>query len=263
MQKSLVSVSDISSYLFCARKVFYRLVYKKMEPQNEGALKGSIFHEAVKRAIVGESKMLQAVEKPAIENYQENFQDKLKAVVNFQTEKLGAFGIDSHACFMEMIPMLNQVAENRFEHVEKLVAAGVEGKELARAIEPKLQPEVWINSSQLGLKGKIDCLELWKDKVIPVDFKTSDLKYGPQHGDVLQITGYIMLLKNNYGKAAAVPYGLLRYLRNGKDVKVEEQEENKKEIVDVAEKIRNMLFTKQEPEPCKNKFCSVCGGQQS
>ena len=258
MMPTLVSVSDISSYLFCPRKVFYRLVHGKREPQNEGALKGNIVHNAIKHAIQDEAKLLQSIQKPQVADYQESFQNKLKATVSSNQEGLKAFGADDKKILFELTPMINMVAQKRFENISALTESGLKGDEILKCVEPKLISEMYMQSPALGLKGRIDCTELWKDKIVPVDFKTSNLFGSATKGDVLQVTGYIMLLKDNYGKAANVPYGTLRYVRDGREFIVERKEENVFEVNKITDAIRSMVATKQEPEKCKNAYCTIC-----
>ncbi len=256
----LVSVSDISAYLFCPRKIFYRIVHKRLEPQNAGALRGSILHEAARLAIENETKNLQKLGKPEEEPYKETFQASLKEVLNSKSQLMENLNINKEECFRDLKIMTDAIARDRFTKILQLVESGLRGVEIVNSIEPKLHPEMWFDSKSVGLKGKVDCLELWKDKVVPVDFKTSDIKGDYQMGDILQVTGYLMLLKNHYRKTP-VPYGILKYLKSGKEIVVEETAENKEKVNEIAGKIREMVSAKKEPEPCNNRGCSVCAGK--
>ncbi len=250
---SLINVTDLSNYLFCPRKVYFRFLRKEREPQNEGALKGSITHKSFENSLSKEAIILSKV--PTEENFVKHFLDSAKNNIAEKEQEMQKLSPTPDVCAKEILSMVEAEARRRFSAVKKFITP--EGKILLEEIEPKLKTEFPVFSEALGLKGKIDCMEMWKDRHIPIDFKTSSILYGVPPGDELQAAAYIMLLEKTYRKVS-VPYGILRYLKSEKDVKIEATEEMRKKVSDTRQKVLELLEAKKEPEKCKNTFCYVC-----
>lgn len=249
----LLNVSDLSTYLFCPRKVYFRHVLKKMEPANAGALRGNIIHKSFDDSISREAQILSKA--PTEENFVKHFVESAKINISAKEQEMEKLGLTPEICASEVLPMIEAEARKRFSEVKKFISP--EGKFLLGEIEPKLKSEFWVSSDSLGLKGKIDCMEMWKEKHVPVDFKSSSILYGVPPGDELQVAAYIMLLEKTYRKVS-VPYGILRYLKSGKDVKVEASEELRSKVAGTRQKVLDLMELKKEPQKCKNSFCYVC-----
>lgn len=122
-------------------------------------------------------------------------------------------------------------------------------------LSPKYFSEYRLESEALGLKGRVDRFSLEKTpklKIIPFEIKNRGGEI--YHEDEVQITAYTMLLEDKFKvpiKTALIESGKIKH-------KIEINTETKKQVLEIAEKIRNLKTT---PPPIPSNFnkCRYCG----
>jgi len=114
---------------------------------------------------------------------------------------------------------------------------------------------VWLNSSRIGLSGKIDLLIDSPEGLFPVDFKLTTGR--PHKNHVAQLCGYALLLEDCYDRE--VTKGFVYLIPTNDAVVFDLTPERKKETRGVISEIRQMIEKEQmpAPTPVRNR-CTDC-----
>ncbi|WGI17879.1 CRISPR-associated protein Cas4 [Methanonatronarchaeum sp. AMET-Sl] len=116
--------------------------------------------------------------------------------------------------------------------------------------------EVYLDSEELGLKGKIDILER-NDKLIPIERKRAEDYF---YSDKIQVTGYCMLLEDNIDRK--INKGVIYLYGSDKREEIEINEELRNKVTQTINQMRN-LDSNNPPKfvdnPNKCKKCSTLG----
>lgn len=118
------------------------------------------------------------------------------------------------------------------------------------------KPAKPLYDSNLGLTGKPDYLIRKKNKIIPVEVKSTWAPTTPYDSHKLQLAAYCLLVQNYYG--VRPPYGLLRY-RN-RTFRINFSTELEYQVLDILDEIR---LQKEQDEVCRShrqkNRCARCG----
>jgi len=135
----------------------------------------------------------------------------------------------------------------------KTLSLGFLGKELWRNLKPKYLTEFKLESFALGLRGRVDRIK-FDDLPVPIERKTREKIF---ESDKIQLAGYALLLQEEFGKP--VNEGIIEIM--GKQEQVSLTPELKNQVLEIAEKIRNLkednAFT-----PSNFSKCESCDFQQ-
>jgi CRISPR-associated protein Cas4 len=255
----LLYVRDLSEYLYCPRKVFLKLNKKFKEKTNPMMIKGMIKHMINDMLNEKESEIVQGIftdlnleeiKKIYYENIKEFFDTAIKKYAGL----VDSFYINPDELFSE----INEKLEPEIEEKAKVIAGFIKkfkGRELWESIEPKFISEYRLVDYGLGLSGRVDKIELTAEGVIPIEIKTGKLESGrgAYDSDILQLTAYAIMLENKFGKP--IKFGKLVYKNKKFDIDI--TEENKQKVVELIDKIKNMVFI---PQMLSNfAKCKNCG----
>jgi len=264
-----ISVTWLSSYLYCKRKFFLEQVLGMAEPLNEIIVKGKIKHEVYDLANKQERGIVLSIDSADREfifgKYKNAYLKNLNNILLIQKSTLESLKLSQKELFEELWPFFQNEANARTDNIVNFVKkTQLFGKELWEALQPKIESEMYIESDNLGLKGKIDRVEKYQnpDNFIPVELKTGSApKEGVWEGHLIQVSAYMMLLEDRFN--AKIDTGKVVYLSQGatRDVKINPF--IKDEIKRLVREI-NALLAKSEHKEApaiaanRNK-CDSCG----
>ena len=198
----MLSVTALSSYMYCKRKLYLNRVLKLYEPPKAALVKGTIRHETYDLINKNQENLVKSIrEKLSLEKIKEKFKDKyekfLKIALLNNKKGLKQFDIKPEELFKQVYPLILEEAETRsfniFNFIEK---TNLLGQELWENLTPKIQSEVKIESKELGLRGIIDQIEVYEESMVPVELKTGKApRDGVWPGHKIQIAAYALLLE--------------------------------------------------------------------
>lgn len=263
----MVSATQLSSYLYCPRKLFISKVLLVEEPPKEELIKGTVWHKTYEFINTGEEKIVTALRTAAYQDiydlYRTGFSKFLRnAIVQSKTE-LQKFNIDLAQLFHDYWPHFEEEAKQRALHVAEFIKEHkIFGKELWDALTPKILSEQYFKSDPLNLSGIIDMIEVHKrpdgsELYVPVELKTGAVpRTGMWEGHRLQLGCYVLLLQES-GKSASE--GILRYKGSDNPRILVMNPLLRDEILDLIQKVSSILSSFEIPDKVDNKNkCTKC-----
>lgn len=263
----MISVTMLSGYLYCARKLYLERVLKLFEPPKEALVLGSIRHEAHDNINKAEEKLVKETTKKTnfdelLERYKKAHSEILRNAIKKYREELSAFNLAQPDVFKRTWPLIIKESEKRarnvFDFMEK---TGFFGEELWENLTPKIISEFRVNSEALGLKGIIDQIEDYGDVMVPIELKTGKSPAsGAWPGHRVQLLAYLMLLSEASGGEKEINEGRIIYLDSDKTVPVSLNPFAEKEVKELVSNVKSLLGSDKIPSFCgsENK-CNICG----
>ena len=262
-----ISVTWLSSYIYCKRKFFLENVLGISEPQKDIILKGKIKHGVYDLANKQERGIvlsIVAADKSIIlEKYKNAYMKNLKNMLLIHKSGLEELNLKQEDVFDDLWAFFNDEAEVRAENIfcfadkTKLL-----GKQLWDSLTPKIESEFYIESDALGLKGKVDRVEKYSDSLVPVELKAGSApKEGVWEGHLIQLGAYIMLLEEMSRKK--IDKGKVVYLseKDAREVRINPFVRD--EIKRLVNEVNMRLEKKELPAFTTNrKKCDSCGLRQ-
>lgn len=263
----MLSVSLLSTYLYCKRKLFLQEVLKLIEIPKESVIKGRIRHECYDRINKIEEQIVKSILKEIslnelIQLYKQKETFIIRDVIVKNKSDLKKFDIALINIFKGLWPEFLIESEFRAKNIYNfLLKNKVYGEELWQKITPKIQSEYFISSEELGLKGIIDKLEIHEDDFIPIELKTGKPpNKGVWEGHKIQIASYLLLLNEKFKKKKKYYIGYLKYLDINEERAVILNPFLKDYVLDLRDKVNLLLNSKDLPDYCNNKNkCKSCG----
>lgn len=260
-----ISVTILSSYLYCKRKLFLEKVLGITEPIKEVMVKGSIRHETYDRINKIEESIVKSFKektkfKEMHEKYIHSYAGLLREVIKKNKKKLALFNLDELKVFKNMFPRFVMEGESRALNIYNFMNKyNVYGEDLWQRLTPKIKSEYKIKSNSLLLSGIIDQIEEYPEGIVPIELKTGSIpKEGVWPGHMIQIGAYALLLEEEFGKE--IKEGFVHYLDNNERRQVVINPFLKEEVVGLRTKVIELLNSKEIPDICNNeKKCAVCG----
>lgn len=264
----MISITTLSAYLYCKRKLFLEYVLKLTEPPKDALVKGSIRHQAIDDANKSEEEIVRSIVKgdslEAIKNkYSAAYSRILRKAILRNKGNLRRVKLPLIDAYRQTWRFFQNIAEVRAENVFSFkVKYNVFGSELWEKLTPKIRSEVKVESERLGLKGIVDMLEVFDSYFIPLELKTGKApKEGIWPGHKIQLAAYMMLLSEKFG--IDIKKGYIDYL----DIKDKREVVMNPmlcgEVIETARSARELLEGDKAPDFCKNENkCAVCGIRQ-
>jgi len=213
----MLSVSSLSAYEYCKRKLFIEQVLGiKPEIPEEALTRGSIRHSIYEKINLAEKNIVKSIDKNDFEFVMRKYKDEclkiLKKTIILNKERLRSIEIPLTNFFSELKPLIEFEAEFRAEKLFQFMSKNdFFGEELWENLTPKIKPEYRLSSEKLGLRGIIDELEVYNHFFVPVELKTGKVPdEGVWPGHKIQVAAYAMMLEDFFG--VPVEKGVVRYL---------------------------------------------------
>lgn len=261
----LISVTSLSAYEYCSRKLYLERVLRLREPPKEPLVLGSIRHKVVEFINKQEEHIVSSVGKDDTEedirskyqNYYLRFLKKAIVDHKYELEEVGLNQLEAYKKVKELVIDESGIrAENLISFVRK---HKLYGKELWEKLTPKIESEFYVVSEKLGLKGIIDAIERYDDILVPIELKTGSApREGVWPGHQLQLGAYLLMLSEKAGKE--IDKGYIRYLDISDSRQIVMNPFLKMKIEDLVKKVNECLTSSELPDFCgsENK-CRSCG----
>lgn len=264
--KKTISISDITAWLYCPRKLYISKVKGIRQPLTREMLIGKMKHQTLEAFSKKEKELVVKIDKD---------QDKLDLVFMYEqflkeiTEKIfkeniravESFRINKEEVIKKIIGDFLEDIKLRVQNIKKKLGLGFFGEELWKNLDSIYISELSLESESLGLRGRVDRIEISRidNNIIPYELKTRESKIFPS--DEIQLTAYAMLLEDHYRKK--IDKGIVEI--NNKKQELEITEEKKQEVLRLADEIRNMKENFAPPmlsnfNKCRScSFNEICG----
>ncbi|MBI2141250.1 Dna2/Cas4 domain-containing protein [Candidatus Woesearchaeota archaeon] len=257
----MVSVTDLSSFMYCPRALYQKKVLGYEEKLNPAMVLGAIRHNFYDLANKYEERIV--VHLPAEFStekinaaYSETYQNLLRAVVMNRSKSLEMFGLEPSSIISELRPIAVAEAAERAGNVHSFAAMrNIFGEELWQQLIPKIVTEMKVKSAMLRLKGVVDKVEIYGTTALPIELKTGKMPSDgvwPQHR--VQVAAYMMLLQEKFN--TTVGKAIIRYLDHNSSRTVVLNPYMELEIKELTEKVIRLLQGSAMPKQCGRENCS-------
>jgi len=260
-----ISVTMLSSYLYCSRKLFLEKVLGLFEPEKLELVKGSIRHDTYDNV----NKIEEGIVKSIISadsfediysRYAKSYSSILRRSIVANKFRLRNVKLPLIDAYHQIWPFFQRESEiralNIFKFIEKFQ---VYGNELWEKLTPKIESEYRIDSENLLLTGIIDQVEKHPEGFVPIELKTGKMPAdGVWPGHRVQIAAYALMLEEKLGKE--VKEGFVYYLDSDTRRQIIINPFLKEEVKELRKKVCELLESKEIPAITDNENkCSKCG----
>lgn len=260
-----ISVSMLSTYLYCPRMLFLQKVLAVEEPPKESLVLGSLRHEIYDFINQSEEKIVRSIREKIpyselLSTYKSHYSRILKEKIIKNKPSIREVNLSIVNVFKKTWPLILNEAELRAKNIFNFVLEyDVYGSELWEKLTPKIISEKRIESEKLQLKGIIDRIEIHKNSYVPIELKTGKMpKDGVWPGHRIQIAAYAMLIEESFN--TNVKEGFIRYLDTNETRRIVINPFMKEEIIALIKEIQKLLERQEIPNYCENKNkCINCG----
>lgn len=260
-----ISVTKLSSYLYCKRKLFLEQVLGLFEPDKSALVKGTIRHATYDELNKIEENIVKTIQKGTKfkqihDKYIHEYASILRKVIKNNRQRLKNLNLDPSKIFKNVFPRFVMEGERRALNIYNFMNKhDVYGEELWNKLTPKIISELKIRSNSLLLSGIVDQIEKYEEGMVPIELKTGSMpKEGVWPGHKIQIAAYAILLEEYYKKP--IKEGFVHYLDSDERRQVIINPFLKEEVNEIKQKVLELLKADQIPEFCDNqRKCEVCG----
>jgi CRISPR-associated protein Cas4 len=259
-----ISVSMLSSYLYCKRKLFLEYVLKLVSPEKEVLVKGSIRHETYDKLNKLEEQIVKSINldddfESIYKKYITYFAKLLRQTITENKFRLRDVKLPLIDAYQQILPFLIRESEiralNLYNFIEK---HNIYGGELWEKLTPKIESEFRIDSPGLELHGIIDQIEVYPEGRVPIELKTGTAPTeGVWPGHRIQLGAYALLMEEKFGKE--IKEGFVYYLDTQEKRRIAINPFLKEEVKELKEKVRELLCSKEIPDFVENQNkCNKC-----
>jgi CRISPR-associated protein Cas4 len=261
----MLSVTTLTGYMYCPRKIFLEKVLGLKEPPKPKTLTGTIRHETHDLINKAEEEFITNITEfmrldELKESYLKHYREILKNVINAHKEELEALSLNLHDVFKKAWMVIVMESETRSNNVfHFMTTRKVYGKELWERLIPKIQSELFIESKGLQLRGVVDQIEVYGDQLVPIELKTGIApKTGIWKEHKIQIGAYTLLLEEQFKKE--IKEAFVIYLDSNERRHIPINPFLRYEVKKLINKVIFMLHKKKLPGYCDSiNKCKVCG----
>ena len=261
----MLSVTALTSYLYCQRKLYLQRVLKFYEPIRAPLIKGTIRHEVHEQINQTEESIVTAITRKStkeelFQRYKTTHSQILSDIIRKYKKQLRNLNLKPNEIFKQTWPLIMEESITRAKNIWEFMQLNlVYGKELWEKLTPKISSEFKISSEKLKLRGIIDQIEIYQKGYVPVEIKTGQCpKEGVWPNHKIQIAAYAIMLEEHYN--TEIKEGFVAYLDAKQRRHVPINPFLKQEIKDLIQTTNNMLNSKEIPEKTQNiNKCRSCG----
>ena len=265
MKQSLISVTLLSSYLYCPRKLFLERVLQLAEPPKDVLVKGTIRHAVYDTINIKEESLVKSIaEKETyldiLAKYKKSYSEILKYTVLRNKDLLKGVNIRPLELFKATWPLILEESKTRSLNLWSFIKEKqIYGSDLWEQLTPKIKSEFRIESPKLQLKGIIDQIEVYPTGYVPIELKTGKPPFdGVWPGHKIQVAAYAMLIEEHFN--LTVKEGFVRYLDTQERRQVIIIPFLKHEVNELVKKVSDLLNSFDVPAILEEKNkCKPCG----
>jgi len=261
----MLSVSMLSAYEYCQRKLFLNYVLDIWEPIKKATSLGTIRHETYDCINKAEETLVKSIKQrlkkeEILDIYKKKYREILADVIRNNKKNLEALELNLGEVFKNVWPLILDESETRGSYLYEFIQMNnIYGEELWEKLTPKIKSELRIESKELNLKGIIDQLEIYRSGIVPVELKTGSCpKEGVWPGHKIQIAAYALLAQQHFKQP--IKEGFVFYLDQHQKRHIAMNVFLLDDIKDIIKKVEKLLKSKEAPEFVQNpNKCTNCG----
>lgn len=262
----MVNATQLSSYIYCPRKLFIGSVLEVKEPAKDALVKGRVWHQTYEFINKNEKDIVKTVSTDKYEDifdlYRKGFAKFLRNAIIMNKSELKTFEIKMFDLFNDYWPDFEEEAKMRALTVTEFIRVyKIFGDELWGKLTPKIISEQYFKSENLNISGIIDMIEVHyvdgAELYVPVELKTGKFPAkGMWDGHRIQLGAYLLMLEDNGKK---VNDGVIRY-RGSDDKRVLPMNSMlRDEVLAVAKNAQAIMQSLNPPDFTDNKNkCTKC-----
>lgn len=261
----MISVTSLTTYMFCARKLYLQKILEFEEPPKDIVIQGSIKHSVFDKINKLDEPIVTSILKPTDELeiqslYRQKYSEILRQEIKKNREILNKLNLSSSQLFTDTWPLFLSEAIVKAKDLSEFIKEyKLFGEELWKALTPKVMTEIKLFSRDLELIGIVDRIEVRNKKYIPIELKTGrppKQNVWPEHK--IQIAAYAMLIEKNFNKD--VTHGFVHYVGSKEKRLVYINPFLKNEIQKITTEVKELLESNKMPPILENKAkCKNCG----
>ena len=262
----MLSVTSLTAYLYCARKLYLQKVLGYEEIPKEFLVRGSIKHRVFEVMEKSEKELICSVsedftQEQILDFYSKKYAQILRMVIIQSKNQLKLVKLLPMDAFKQYIMLFRLEAEMRASNLFAFIQKNkVYGEDLWEALTPKLKSEYKVASQSLYLTGKIDQVQVFPTMLLPVELKTGKApKEGAWEDHKIQLAAYALLLEDSF--KVSINSGIIRYVDDNQARNIDINPFLKDQVRDLVKKVKDMLASEKIPpfntneNKCKN--CSL------
>jgi CRISPR/Cas system-associated exonuclease Cas4 (RecB family) len=213
----MLSVTSLSSYMYCSRKLYMERVLRLAEPPKEALVLGTIRHSVFDQLNKKDEDFVKSIndsidEKTLVDKYNQLCLKILKLSIVAQRGKLESVGLSPLDAYKDAKDNVLKATDLRAKNLWNFMEQHkIFGEELWLRLVPKIVSEQSVESRKMNLRGIVDHIEEYGDMYIPVELKTGSApREGCWDSHKIQIGAYILIL--NEMRGSDIKKGIVRYL---------------------------------------------------
>ncbi|RMD58381.1 Dna2/Cas4 domain-containing protein [Candidatus Woesearchaeota archaeon] len=251
----ILPISALACWVYCPRQFHYSYVLGEKPVLNRAMALGIAKHkvhelwpESEKRAVFAQD----------VQSAIESEVERVAGIcVRLNSRALKKTGVHFKEAFDQVRDVARACAISSFERMAPLLKSGLRGEALWQALTPKIKPEYRIESKRLGVRGRIDSLECYENKIVPVELKSGS---APPDGVFdhhrVQVACYALVLEEIFG--SRVDEAVVHYVDKRSRRPVIMNPFTREFVEGVARDVRKALLATQAPKGCGRDSCSAC-----
>jgi CRISPR-associated exonuclease Cas4 len=256
----MITVSLIREYLYCPLIVYIK-ENTNSNLSNNRKIVGKITHEALigfeellKRNLWSLNSEMQV--KEILEDLLKDVPEFLETIyLNYQDE------FDDYDANFIFTKLKEDIKFNSWLMAiksQKILKTGITGVGVVDMLFPPCLNEFPIEDSEVGLRGKVDKIEIVDGVYYPIKIKTGLPPFkGVWHSDAMQLTAYALLMEHEFNKE--VPVGFINYMRVGSRKPVLINSSLREKFSDVFNELVSIIYNGSVPDVIQNaKKCRAC-----
>ncbi|MBN1502828.1 CRISPR-associated protein Cas4 [Candidatus Woesearchaeota archaeon] len=259
----MISVTFLSSYEYCPRKLYLTQVMKVVVPPKEVLVKGKIRHEIHDNINKAEEPLVRAITtkdfKSILDTFKQKYAEITRSIIIRNKGALNEVNLELSETFKSTWPLILYESEQRVKNIYSFIKkTGLLGEELWLNLSPKIKSEYRLESENLRLKGIVDQIEVYENKIVPYELKTGKTpRKGVWPGHKLQMAAYLLLLGEVLGNK--IDIGYINYLDTKEIREVILNPFLEHEVHTTKNKVIELFNRDNAPEPIKQENkCKIC-----
>ena len=257
----MISVTVLSDYLYCPRKVYLRYVLKFVPIVRKAMIVGRVKHDVFDAINKNEEDLILNIKPSELENiesvYKQTFSNLLASSISKFESDIKDSGLDKERLFSDSLKKFLDEASYKAKTLKDFIQkTGLFGKDLLDAIPGKYKSELFLSSRKLRLKGIIDKVEVLGNVHVPVELKTGSMPQdGVWPGHRIQLASYILLLNEKFKS----DHGFVDYLDYDVRRKIVMNPFLEDEVKELVGNVQDLLNSSEIPKICDNpNKCKSC-----
>lgn len=258
----MISASSISDYLYCPLKAYLKYV-QGYEVSSEPLLIGKLTHDLLRGFNEITKRNLWSLDKDmTLEEISKSLWEDVPSLIKKTTLKKDYKEIVDSGDVEEICEHLeDQFRLDSFLLVfksRKMMNVGMTGDEIVDMLFPPSMVEFSLESRSIGLRGKVDKIEIEEGIYYPIEVKTGipPVK-GVWKPHALQLTAYAILMEESFKRE--VPIGFVDYVQVGERKPVIISQKLREEFYNTFNELESMILEGYVPEATpSSRKCNKC-----